>query len=111
MRFTTNHGSGYFLVGIAQLGLILVLSSCRPQGTANPALTIGADQAATDVPPASEVQAIPSEVVTSTAPVASPTAELRILPTSRGPTLEATDPTTVTLAAGQLQLIEFFRFT
>jgi type IV pilus biogenesis protein CpaD/CtpE len=31
--------------------------------------------------------------------------------TSRGPNLEATDPTTVSLASGQLQLVEFFRFT
>lgn len=31
--------------------------------------------------------------------------------TSRGPELEATDPATVSLAAGQLQLVEFFRFS
>ena len=31
--------------------------------------------------------------------------------TSRGPELHATDPTTVSLAAGDLQLVEFFRFT
>jgi len=31
--------------------------------------------------------------------------------TSRGPDLEATDPNTVGLASGGLQLVEFFRFT
>jgi hypothetical protein len=31
--------------------------------------------------------------------------------TSRGPNLEATDPATVSLASGGLQLVEFFRFT
>ena len=31
--------------------------------------------------------------------------------TSRGPNLEATDPSTVALASGGLQLVEFFRFT
>jgi ABC-type tungstate transport system permease subunit len=31
--------------------------------------------------------------------------------TSRGDNLEATDPSTVSLASGQLQLVEFFRFT
>ena len=31
--------------------------------------------------------------------------------TSRGPELEATDPTTVNLASGQVQFVEFFRFT
>jgi hypothetical protein len=31
--------------------------------------------------------------------------------TSRGPDLHATDPATVSLASGQLQFVEFFRFT
>jgi hypothetical protein len=31
--------------------------------------------------------------------------------TSRGPDLDATDPATVSLAAGGLQFVEFFRFT
>ena len=47
---------------------------------------------------------------------ALPTAEASVptvLPvaTSRGPNLEATDPATVSLASGGLQLVEFFRFT
>ena len=37
----------------------------------------------------------------------------QVLPaaTSRGPDLEATDPASVSLASGGLQLLEFFRFT
>lgn len=31
--------------------------------------------------------------------------------TSRGPNLEASDPSTVSLASGQVQFVEFFRFT
>ncbi|HEX9839327.1 MAG TPA: hypothetical protein VGA72_08280 [Anaerolineales bacterium] len=31
--------------------------------------------------------------------------------TSRGPDLHATDPSTVSLASGQIQFVEFFRFT
>jgi hypothetical protein len=31
--------------------------------------------------------------------------------TSRGPDLEATDPSTVSLASGGLHFVEFFRFT
>jgi hypothetical protein len=31
--------------------------------------------------------------------------------TSRGPNLHATDPSTVSLASGQIQFVEFFRFT
>jgi hypothetical protein len=45
---------------------------------------------------------------------AQPTATAAaILPvaTSRGPELHATDPTTVSLASGGLQFVEFFRFT
>ena len=45
---------------------------------------------------------VPTEAVAATPiPVA----------TSRGPELEATDPTTVNLASGQVQFVEFFRFT
>jgi hypothetical protein len=48
-----------------------------------------------------------SGVVTSTVPVTA----LHAAATPRGPKLEATDPATVSLASGQLQLVEFFRFT
>ncbi len=43
--------------------------------------------------------------VATEAPIVQPAA------TSRGDSLEATDPATVNLASGQLQLVEFFRFT
>ncbi len=49
----------------------------------------------------------PHPAVPSETPTASPAA----VATSRGPNLEATDPTTVHLASGGLQLVEFFRFT
>jgi hypothetical protein len=42
---------------------------------------------------------------------AAPTATAQAVATSRGPNLEATDPTTVSLASGGVQFIEFFRFT
>ena len=51
----------------------------------------------------------------SNSPAAPPTTAVSVTvqaaATSRGPDLEATDPTTVSLASGQLQLVEFFRFT
>jgi hypothetical protein len=34
-----------------------------------------------------------------------------VVVTPRGDALEATDPATVSLASGGLQLVEFFRFT
>ena len=53
-------------------------------------------------PPAVDPAATQPPVVADTAlPVA----------TSRGPDLHATDPTTVSLASGGLQFVEFFRFT
>ncbi|MGC8856902.1 MAG: hypothetical protein ACP5QU_08890 [Anaerolineae bacterium] len=44
-------------------------------------------------------------------PPAAPTASPPVVATSRGPNLEATDPASVQLASGGLQLVEFFRFT
>jgi len=43
--------------------------------------------------------------------VEAPTQAALPVATSRGPDLEATDPTTVSLASGQYQFVEFFRFT
>lgn len=78
------------------LATVLAASSCASAGTSAPALPTVAS-------------------VPATAPLATlaPTsiAEIQIVPTSRGPNLEATDPATVSLASGQLQLVEFFRFT
>ena len=84
------------------VGLVAVLlASCAPQATqpsappqANPL------QAVTQTP-----ESVTQLQVTNEAPA------VVAVPTSRGPNLEATDPTTVNLAAGQLQLVEFFRFT
>jgi hypothetical protein len=86
-------------------GLILAavfLAACAPAGssasytqtTAGPGLTA---LSATPTPGSTS-----AEVVTpSPLPLA----------TSRGPELHATDPATVNLASGGLQLVEFFRFT
>ena len=52
--------------------------------------------------PSATLEVISTE---SLAPTALPIA------TSRGPELHATDPTTVSLASGQIQFVEFFRFT
>lgn len=58
--------------------------------------TLVADPTATAVPE------LPAEIVP---------AEPQPVATSRGPDLHATDPTTVSLVSGGLQLVEFFRFT
>jgi hypothetical protein len=44
------------------------------------------------------------------APTEAPAEEPQVVATSRGPSLEATDPSTYTRASGDLQLVEFFAF-
>ena len=84
---------------------VLLASACAPALTSSPA---------TDAP------ALPSEVIVTSEDTVTSAPEATLAPTeaavqpvatSRGPNLEATDPTTVKLASGQLQLVEFFRFT
>jgi PBP1b-binding outer membrane lipoprotein LpoB len=89
--------------------LALLLASCAPAASPassveqpsvqGPASPVAAEPGATPVPDAVEG---PTE---SAAPTPLPVA------TSRGPDLHATDPGTVNLASGQLQFVEFFRFT
>ena len=88
------------------LGLVAVLLtvSCAPAVTA-PAATPEAAIPATSAP------ADASSAPAATAPAPTQAVEVQAVATSRGPNLEATDPATVSLASGQLQLVEFFRFT
>lgn len=87
----------HFLSTPTALALVLIISAC------------GSSSTPTAPPVSSPVSAtgFPTEIALE------PTAEsqAQALPTSRGPELEAIDPSTVQLAAGQLQLVEFFRFT
>ncbi|MEW5941738.1 MAG: hypothetical protein AB1750_18910 [Chloroflexota bacterium] len=108
-----NSNARLFLTPI--LLAVFALSACAPAvpsptPEAIPATSTPAQSAATaaSAPTQSEVRAEPSPEASATF---VPTATALPVATSRGPNLEATDPTTVTLAAGQLQLVEFFRFT
>jgi hypothetical protein len=88
--------------------LVLTVTACRPSGEAQlPAPASALPVQATQAPAqtvAPQVTGAPGIEATS-APAVLPVA------TSRGPSLEATDPSTVALASGGLQLVEFFRFT
>ena len=90
----------FFLV----LGLVAVLLtvSCAPAVTSPPAVPSVEAVPATDAP---------TPAATVSAPTQTVEVEVQAVATSRGPNLEATDPATVSLASGQLQLVEFFRFT
>ena len=95
-----------FLFGAIGLVAVLLTSSCAPAPVAPSVDT---------APPASnptEVSAPqPTAAVEPTVAAPAQATEVLPVPTSRGPSLEATDPATVSLASGQLQLVEFFRFT
>lgn len=89
--------------------LAVLLAACAP-GTSAPVPTEPSTIPATATIPAAE-----PTMETSAQDTAVPTEVLPAIPvpiaTSRGPDLHATDPTTVNLASGGLQLVEFFRFT
>lgn len=80
---------------------VLLASACAPAVTSTPAPPVSA-ATATLVATQPEVQ---------TEATLAPTESALPVATSRGPDLEATDPSTVALASGGLQLVEFFRFT
>ena len=83
-------------------------SSCAPAVTSPSAAPTDASSQGTV--PATVAPVDPSTPEATASAPAQPV-EIQAVATSRGPNLEATDPATVNLASGQLQLIEFFRFT
>lgn len=92
------------------LGLlaVFVTASCAPALTPPPA---AATQPHVETPTAAPATPTVTLAIPSLTATSIPTETPFPVATSRGPNLEATDPTTVSLAAGQLQLVEFFRFT
>jgi len=89
------------LVGCAQAATPETIQTEMPaQVESKPTATIAQPGAtSTDV---NSVEILPTE---------SPAVVPQAVATSRGPNLEATDPTTVSLNSGDLQFVEFFRFT
>jgi hypothetical protein len=89
--------------------LAVLLAACAPAATGTSTDSPAATQAPAVIAPT--LTAAPPTVEAATEP--APTQEATALPmaTSRGPDLHATDPTTVSLASGGLQFVEFFRFT
>ena len=93
----------------ASLGLLAVLlaSACAPATPVAPAQPVVVESISTSVPVEPTLEAATQIVPPTEAPTQVP----QPLATSRGPDLHATDPTTVSLASGQIQFVEFFRFT
>lgn len=88
---------------LPSLAVALVLASCAP-AAAPPVVTERRPQVPAAAPTATltpgQAEPFPPEVAQPSATV-----------TPRGNDLVATDPSTVSLASGGLQLVEFFRFT
>jgi hypothetical protein len=98
--------------------------SCLTTGLLTVSLLVGCAPAlspapAQPVPPVTEppVEAspipsvtLPPVAVTEVPATQMPTETPQVIATSRGPHLEATDPSTYTRASGGLQLVEFFAF-
>ena len=87
--------------------LAVILAACAPAAvTEAPSQSVVVQpSAAPFLSLATTLEVVTQAPVTTEAPTAFPVA------TSRGPNLEATDPTTVSLASGQYQFVEFFRFS
>lgn len=87
---------------IVSLLVLTMLSACTTSATPDPTASEPRPSTATQVAENPSVALATSTV---------PPSPVQAVATSRGPELEATDPGTVSLASGQLQLVEFFRFT
>ena len=88
---------------------VLLASACAPAATSSPPAAV--DASATPVSVDSAAASATPLAVQPEATLAPTEAAALPVATSRGPDLHATDPTTVKLASGGLQLVEFFRFT
>ena len=92
--------------------LAVLLAACAPAAVTTPPAIIAGPLVV--APTATFPPPVPT-LDQSSQPTAGPTQDLAPTPlpvaTSRGPNLEATDPSTVSLASGQIHFVEFFRFT
>lgn len=98
------------LIGLAAL---LALGGCAsPEPTSAPQAptATSAPQQATEPQTVTEPEVASSSSSTAAMPEVAPSPTPQVVVTPRGDELEATDPTTVSLGAGQPVLLEFFAF-
>ena len=94
---------------------VLLLASCAPAASPAPVqteahaapMTEPPQDLSTPTPAMVEASVMETDMPSTEAPAEMPLA----IATSRGSDLEASDPTSVSLNSGELQLVEFFRFT
>ena len=108
-RLTMKNTLMFGLWRRVRLSLVLLTVFLAACAAGTPTVVPEAPQAAqpsATLPPATD-----SSAQATTAPTEGLAATAVPVATSRGPDLHATDPSTVKLASGGLQLVEFFRFT
>ena len=95
-----------------QLGLPVVIFVIGLLVTAcGPSVISSTNQPNTEFSPIPEPVALTPPVINQQLSESVPGPTIVVAATSRDPNLEATNPTTVKLDSGGLQLVEFFRFT
>src|SRR5690349_21128091 len=87
---------------------VFIISACASNVTATQTVVESSGTALAVASPTLDVTA--TQGFTESLVSATPPADAQPVATSRGPELHATDPTTVSLASGQVQFVEFFRF-
>jgi hypothetical protein len=88
---------------------VLLISACASNATATQTVVKPSATALAVVSPSVDLTA--TQGLAGGLSSATPPVDAQPAATSRGPELHATDPTTVSLASGQIQFVEFFRFT
>jgi hypothetical protein len=83
------------------------LAACAPAPATQPSTA----SPFVELPPATPVISVEESATQPPVAVEAPSQSPLPVATSRGPDLHATDPSTVNLASGQYQFVEFFRFT
>ena len=107
IRLTSISLSASFLT--LSLLAVFIISACASNATATQTVVEpSATAPSVEQPP---VDLTATQIFTESLPSATPPVDVQLVATSRGPELHATDPTTVSLASGQIQFVEFFRFT
>lgn len=103
---TNNAIRKHFLILPVLTLLTILLVACAPAAPSTFVPSVEPQQVNTLIP-----SLAPTDIPTVEQVIPTDLPSPILVATSRGPDLEATDPATVSLASGRLQLVEFFRFT
>jgi hypothetical protein len=100
----------HFLPGLILLAVLLAACAPAETSTRSPEI-VSATPIILELTATPIVDLTATHVDLDSLNSATPAPTAQAVATSRGPNLEAIDPTTVSLASGGVQFVEFFRFT